>query len=636
MAENPIEKANAAFMAGDFKTALDNWTASLDSGESGGRAEDERQSLAAKRSGQASQQCADRPAGYAACCQGGSVSIMGSWDLYLVHCVVSASLRRRRHHSYPLFLFHPLQSEASTITPSTRTEELLLSALVASRTPSRPTTRRWQASLITSRPCTTAASVSLCLSSCMLLSACLRSPVSTLSAVRFSLIAALKALKRYPEALDSFERALSFNPDFYPSLRGRTDALTTLERYEEAIASATAAIKVKSDDPSPYADRAFAELKSRKLEEAVADYQQARSLGDESHETKRLQAIALSQRAVELDKEGDLVKAEKYYDLAIEFEGTESRLFNRAFLYMRTGRTEKAIEGYKQVTQMAPQNFQARAALGTLLLQREDFSSAIPVLKEASALQPNAADITFNLGFAYLREDELDQAEAQFKRALEIDPRMENAKNGLEAVEAARGNGKFSVQVGGAVEIPAAGGSAELAAKLNQQRHGGAGASASPAASSSSSSSSEEASSSSSSSGEASSSPAAAAAPASGAGAASSPKPSTAAPPSRPAGASPEPAPASVPSVPTPGMVGKPKRDVRMSVAPQLLGALSASVSTGPLMAMPQPTSTEDPDAKYQLDEDGVGGVVHAYEKLRAPGPYPDGVDAGHREVSLI
>jgi tetratricopeptide (TPR) repeat protein len=403
-----------------------------------------------------------------------------------------------------------------------------------------------------------------------------------------------------------------------------------LERYDEAIASATAAIKVKSDDPSPYADRAFAELKCRKLEDAVTDYDKARSLGDESHETKRLQAIALSQRAVELDKEGDLVRAEKYYDQAIEFEGTESRLFNRAFLYMRTGRTDKAIEGYKQVTAMAPQNFQARAALGTLLLQRENFAEAIPVLKEASALQPGAADITFNLGFAYLREDELDQAEAQFKRALEIDPKMENAKNGLEAVEAARGHGKFSVQVGGAVEIPAAGGSAELAAKLTEKRQAAASAGSSAADAGAA----------------ASSSPAAAVAappPAAAGGAGASPKPSTAAPPARAAATSPEasttaaPA-ASAASSATPSGLSipsmKPKRDVRMSVAPQLLGALSASVSTGPLTAMAQPTSTEDPDAKFQLDEDGVGGVSHPYEKLRAPGPYPDGVDAGHREVS--
>lgn len=130
----------------------------------------------------------------------------------------------------------------------------------------------------------------------------------------FAARAALKALKRYPEALASFEEALKHKAEFYPSLRGRCDALTVLERFEEAVAAATAAIAARPTDPSPYADRAFALLKSKRLDDALADYTKARELGDSSNETRRLQAIALSQRAVELDKEGDLVKAEDYYN----------------------------------------------------------------------------------------------------------------------------------------------------------------------------------------------------------------------------------------------------------------------------------------------------------------------------------
>jgi tetratricopeptide (TPR) repeat protein len=399
--------------------------------------------------------------------------------------------------------------------------------------------------------------------------------------------AALKALKRFPEALASFEQALSFKADFYPSLRGRSDALTILERFEEAIAAASAASAVRPEDPSPYSDRAFAELKLRRLDDALEHYEQALGLGDASPETRRLQAIALSQRAVELDKEGDLAKAEAYYNKAIDFEATESRLFNRAFLYMRTGRTDEAIEGYKAVAAMSPANFQARAALGTLLLQREAFADAIPALKEAEELNPSAADITFNLGFAYLRENRVDEAEAQFKKALEADPTLENAKNGLEAVEAARGHGKMTLTVGESVEVP-------TDAAAASSTVGGAAASSASAPTARST------------------------------GAAATPAATSSAAASRPMGS---------------GSPAAGRRDARASVPPQLMGALSAAVR-GPAMvsmaaaaAGASAAGSADDEAKFATDTDGVDGVVHPYDALKAPGPYPGGVDTTHREV---
>lgn len=150
-------------------------------------------------------------------------------------------------------------------------------------------------------------------------------------------------------------------PDFYLSLRGKADVLTQLERFDDAVAAATAAMAARPTETGPVTDRAFAYLKSKRLDEALADYDAAHALGDNTAETNRLHAIALSQRAVELDKAGDAAGAESLYDRAIAIEATEARIFNRAFLFMRTGRTPDAIEGFRHVLRVNPEHYQVRA-----------------------------------------------------------------------------------------------------------------------------------------------------------------------------------------------------------------------------------------------------------------------------------
>lgn len=122
--------------------------------------------------------------------------------------------------------------------------------------------------------------------------------------------AALKSVKRFEEALASFDEAISTHADFYPSYRGKTDLLSALDRHEEAAAAASAAAALRPDEAGPIADRAFAFLKLKRYEEALGDFNTAVKMGDASRETARLRAVTLSQLAVEKDKAGDMAAAE--------------------------------------------------------------------------------------------------------------------------------------------------------------------------------------------------------------------------------------------------------------------------------------------------------------------------------------
>src|SRR5205085_2600982 len=54
-------------------------------------------------------------------------------------------------------------------------------------------------------------------------------------------------LKRYEEALDSYDRALAIRPDFAQALSNRGNVLFELKRYEEALDSYDRALAIRPD-----------------------------------------------------------------------------------------------------------------------------------------------------------------------------------------------------------------------------------------------------------------------------------------------------------------------------------------------------------------------------------------------------
>lgn len=166
----------------------------------------------------------------------------------------------------------------------------------------------------------------------------------------------MKALNRFEEALNVFDSALKIREDYYPAIRGRIDVLQSLNRFEEAIESAKAAVKLRPDEPDVLSNLAFTYLKAGLLNEAIETYEAAIAKGDNTEETRKLYSSVLSQKAVELDKQGDLVAAESLYDKAIETDASESKLFNRAYLYLRTDRADLAQTEFLKVTDINPQH----------------------------------------------------------------------------------------------------------------------------------------------------------------------------------------------------------------------------------------------------------------------------------------
>lgn len=86
---------------------------------------------------------------------------------------------------------------------------------------------------------------------------------------------ALKELNRWDEALDSYDRAINLKPDYADAYTNRGLALKELKRWDEALDSYDQAIKLKPGLAEAYSNRGIVLKNLKRLDEALDSYDRA-------------------------------------------------------------------------------------------------------------------------------------------------------------------------------------------------------------------------------------------------------------------------------------------------------------------------------------------------------------------------
>ena len=123
-------------------------------------------------------------------------------------------------------------------------------------------------------------------------------------------------------------------------------------------------------------------------------------------------------------------------DVAVDIEPTESRLLQRALIYLRTGRAQLATSELRRVVSVAPGNAAALATLGSQLLQCGRAAEAVGYLQRAVDARPGCAEPAYNLGVALLQLHRASEALSAFRAAAAADGGMVAAKEGALAAQA--------------------------------------------------------------------------------------------------------------------------------------------------------------------------------------------------------
>lgn len=182
---------------------------------------------------------------------------------------------------------------------------------------------------------------------------------------------------------------------FNDAVSSESDSVRTAN-FEKAVEAFREAALIKPDSTLSYRNMAAALFNMGKIDESIEPLKESIARNPKEPETKIMLATAYmnSQRdslALPILEE---LWAQGYRDVDI--------CDYLAQVYIRTGRVEEAGSVYKEAIATNPDNFQFRYNYGTILLEANDFDAAIEQFVKAYEIDPESADINYNLGAAYL------------------------------------------------------------------------------------------------------------------------------------------------------------------------------------------------------------------------------------------
>jgi predicted O-linked N-acetylglucosamine transferase (SPINDLY family) len=192
-----------------------------------------------------------------------------------------------------------------------------------------------------------------------------------------------RLLKRYDEALASYDEALALAPNLAGAWLGRANVFYGLKRYDEACASYDKALALEPRMASAWLGRGNAFQALERYDQAVASFEQTLALepdlasawlgrGNVFYGLKHYdQAIAFYDKA--LDLEPDLAKA----------------WFGRGNVFSRLKRYGEAIAFYDKALDLEPDLAEAWCGRGSGLGEIKRYDEAIASLDKALALDPD-------------------------------------------------------------------------------------------------------------------------------------------------------------------------------------------------------------------------------------------------------
>ena len=158
----------------------------------------------------------------------------------------------------------------------------------------------------------------------------------------------LQELKRFDEALASYDRVLAIKPDYAEALNNRGNTLQELKRFDEALASYDRALAIKPDYAEAHSNRGNTLQELKRLDEALASYDRALAI-------KPDYAEALNNRGNSLQDLKRLNEALASYDRALAIKPDYAEAFNnRGNTLQELKRLDEALASYDRALAIKP------------------------------------------------------------------------------------------------------------------------------------------------------------------------------------------------------------------------------------------------------------------------------------------
>ena len=227
---------------------------------------------------------------------------------------------------------------------------------------------------------------------------------------------ALAGLRRFEEAIKSYDRALSLRPDNAEVLYARGNALVALERPHDALEAYQRAIRAKPDHAEALCNRGAVLAGLGRNDEALASYDRALAVAPGFGE-------ALSNRGNALKALGRLDEALSSYDRALKARPDDAQaLFNRGVTLHELKRFDEALASYDRALAVRPDHAEALSNRGDALRGLGRLEDALASYDRALAMRPDYAEVLSNRGNVLKALRRFDDALASYDTALRLSP----------------------------------------------------------------------------------------------------------------------------------------------------------------------------------------------------------------------
>jgi tetratricopeptide (TPR) repeat protein len=155
----------------------------------------------------------------------------------------------------------------------------------------------------------------------------------------------------------------------------------------------------------------------------------------------RVPPPAQNAHPVDLEQQGDQLRAQKAYLDAIDYYRAAMKSSESAILHNKIGmcllqmrRDSEAKREFQRAIKENKDYAEAYNNLGALYYNSRHYGAAIKEYKKAIKLNDESASFHSNLGGAYFSQKDFDRAAKEYQRAIEIDPEIFQRQSAAAAI----------------------------------------------------------------------------------------------------------------------------------------------------------------------------------------------------------
>jgi Flp pilus assembly protein TadD len=224
-------------------------------------------------------------------------------------------------------------------------------------------------------------------------------------------------LRCWQDSETLFRQALTSDPDNYLAMDGLGKALEDKGRTEEALASYSKAVSLQPNFSDGQYNLGTLLMVLGRMEEAVEHLKAAIAINPRSAEAHN----NLGRAFINL---GKLDEAAVQLARVLELKPKDPAAYNYlASVRLMQSRLDEAMVLLDKALELDPGFAEARRNLGVALIQKGNTNGALAQFSRAVQLMPGNAELHFNLGLALFDENQAAAAATQFNEAVRLNAR---------------------------------------------------------------------------------------------------------------------------------------------------------------------------------------------------------------------